>query len=46
LVFCGWSGFVQAMTGAAYSFLTESKLLQREALLRHPSSDDLDGDVP
>lgn len=46
LVFCGWSGFVQAMTGAAYSFLTESKLLQREALLKHPSHDDLEGDVP
>lgn len=46
LVFCGWSGFVQAMTGAAYSFLTESKLLQREALLKHPSHDDLEGDIP
>jgi glycosyltransferase involved in cell wall biosynthesis len=38
---CGIPGFIQAMTGAVYSFLTESKMYQRHALRRKPSVDDL-----
>jgi glycosyltransferase involved in cell wall biosynthesis len=36
LFLCGWPGFIQAMTGAVYSFLTEAKIWQRHALLRLP----------
>ncbi len=32
LFLCGWPGFIQAMTGAVYSFLTEAKIWQRCAL--------------
>ena len=39
---CGVPGFIQAMTGAVYSFLTESKIYQRRALQRKPPVDDLD----
>jgi glycosyltransferase involved in cell wall biosynthesis len=39
---CGFPGFIEAMTGAVYSFLTESKIYQRDALRRRPSVDDLD----
>lgn len=39
---CGFSGFIEAMTGAVYSFLTEAKIYQRHALLARPSIDDLD----
>ena len=39
---CGVPGFIQAMTGAVYSFLTESKVYQRRALERKPSVDDMD----
>ena len=46
LILCGWPGFVQAATGAVYSFLTEAKLLQRHAAARRPPIDDLDGEVP
>lgn len=39
---CGWSGFIEAMTGSVYSFLTEAKIYQRKALLDRPSVDDMD----
>ncbi len=39
---CGIPGFIQAMTGGVYSFLTESKIYQRRALERKPSVDDMD----
>ncbi len=39
---CGFPGFIQAMTGMVYSFLTESKIYQRNALKKKPSYDDLD----
>lgn len=32
LFLCGWPGFIQAMTGAVYSFLTEAKIYQRAAM--------------
>jgi len=41
---CGVPGFIQAMTGAVYSFLTESKIYQRHALQRKPLVDDMDRD--
>jgi glycosyltransferase involved in cell wall biosynthesis len=28
---CGWPGFIEAMTGAVYSFMTEAKIYQRRA---------------
>lgn len=40
---CGFPGFIQAMTGAVYSFLTESKIYQRDALRRRPNFDDMEG---
>ena len=46
LFLCGWPGFVQAATGAVYSFLTEVKLLQRAARQTKPPLDDLDGETP
>ena len=39
---CGVPGFIQAMTGAVYSFLTEAKMFQKQAL-QNPLFDDLDG---
>ncbi len=39
---CGAPGFIQAMTDATYSFLTEAKIYQRYALERHTPHDDLD----
>lgn len=36
---CGFPGFIQAMTGAVYSFLCESKIYQRHVLQRTPSVD-------
>lgn len=44
LVLCGFPGFIQAMTGSVYSFLTEAKIYQRHAQVRHPSVDNLDGE--
>lgn len=44
LVLCGVPGFIQAMTGSVYSFLTEAKIYQRHALRDRPSVDDLDGE--
>lgn len=38
---CGWSGFIEAMTGSVYSFLTEAKIYQRNALRERPSIDDV-----
>lgn len=32
LYMCGWPGFIEAMTGAVYSFLTEAKVYQRRAM--------------
>lgn len=37
---CGPSGFIEAMTGAVYAFLTQAKLYQRQVAERHPSFDD------
>ncbi|MGK6312389.1 glycosyltransferase family 2 protein [Neorhizobium sp. DT-125] len=37
---CGVSGFIEAMTGAVYAFLTQAKLYQRQALKRRPNQDD------
>ncbi|WP_117193710.1 glycosyltransferase family 2 protein [Rhizobium terrae] len=37
---CGTSGFVEAMTGAVYAFLTQAKLYQRQALKERPNFDD------
>ncbi len=37
---CGQSGFIEAMTGAVYAFLTQAKLYQRRATERHPNFDD------
>jgi glycosyltransferase involved in cell wall biosynthesis len=39
---CGFPGFIEAMTGAVYSFLTEAKIYQRHALRGRPSVDDVD----
>ena len=39
LFLCGWPGFIQAMTGAVYSFLTEAKIFQRNALRDMPPAD-------
>lgn len=36
---CGWPGYIQAMTGAVYAFLTEAKLHQRHALKTRPNVD-------
>ncbi len=33
---CGWAGFIQAGTGAVYSFLTEAKRWETEAVRDHP----------
>ena len=40
---CGFPGFIEAMTGAVYSFLTEAKIFQRHAVRARPSIDDMDG---
>jgi len=39
---CGFPGFIQAMTAAVYSFLTEAKIYQRVTLKNLPCVDDLD----
>ncbi len=44
LVRCGFPGFIQAMTGAVYSFLTEAKIYQAFAQRAHPDVDDWDAD--
>lgn len=41
---CGAAGFVEAMTGAVYSFLTEAKIYQRHKLKERVPSDDLSQD--
>jgi glycosyltransferase involved in cell wall biosynthesis len=40
---CGVPGFIEAMTGAVYAFLTQAKLYQRNALKRRPNVDDAGG---
>lgn len=40
---CGFPGFIEAMTGAVYSFLTEAKIFQRHAVRARPPIDDMDG---
>lgn len=40
---CGIPGFIEAMTGSVYSFLTESKIYQRHVLARRHNFDDMDG---
>lgn len=37
---CGTSGFIEAMTGAVYAFLTQAKLYQRTTLQERPNTDD------
>jgi glycosyltransferase involved in cell wall biosynthesis len=37
---CGASGFIEAMTGAVYAFLTQAKIYQRHALRTRPNADD------
>lgn len=39
---CGFSGFVEAMTGAVYAFLTTAKIYQLHAEAKKPSIDDMD----
>lgn len=45
LCFCGFAGFIQAMTGSVYSFLTEAKIYQRHTGRHQPSHDDMDGET-
>jgi glycosyltransferase involved in cell wall biosynthesis len=40
---CKFPGFIHAMTGAIYSFLTEAKIYQRNAVKKHPVYDCMDG---
>ena len=40
---CGFPGFIEAMTGAVYSFLTESKIYQRNALKVARASEPAEG---
>lgn len=37
---CGFAGYIQAMTGAVYSFMTEAKVYQRRATLASRIKDD------
>ena len=39
---CGFPGFIEAMTGAVYSFLTETKIFQRNVMRDKPPFDDFD----
>lgn len=39
---CGGAGFIEAMTGAVYAFLTQAKIYQRHALARRPNEDDME----
>lgn len=39
---CGFPGFIEAMTGAVYSFLTETKIFQRQAMRDKLPLDDFD----
>lgn len=39
---CGVPGFIQAMTGAVYSFMTEAKMFEQVSLRKSPPVDDLD----
>lgn len=40
LFMCGWPGFIEAMTGAIYSFMTEAKIYQRRVMAqRKPAPD-------
>jgi len=39
---CGFPGFIEAMTGAVYSFLTETKIFQRTAMRGKLPFDDFD----
>ena len=41
---CGVPGFIEAMTGAVYAFLTQAKIYQRHALKRRPSIDAFERD--
>lgn len=43
---CGYPGFIHAMTGTVYSFLTESKHYQRRVEARRPSYDDFCTKLP
>lgn len=38
---CGFPGFIEAMTGAVYSFLTEAKIFQRNVAKTFPPVDDM-----
>lgn len=37
---CGAAGFIEAMTGGVYAFLTQAKIYQRQALRARPNADD------
>jgi glycosyltransferase involved in cell wall biosynthesis len=37
---CGVPGFIEAVTGAIYAFLTQAKMYQRQALRTRPNADD------
>lgn len=37
---CGFSGYIEAMTGAIYAFLTESKLYQKEVSQKIPPTEE------
>ncbi len=39
---CGFPGFIEAMTGAVYSFMTETKIFQRNLMLKMPPEDNFD----
>ncbi len=39
---CGAPGFIEAMTGAVYAFMTQAKIYQRHALKRRPNVDDME----
>ena len=40
MILCGFPGFIQAATGAVYTFLTEARLYQVDAVDRNPAEDD------
>jgi glycosyltransferase involved in cell wall biosynthesis len=40
LFLCGWPGFIEAMTGAVYSFMTEAKVHQRRIAAQTPADDE------
>jgi glycosyltransferase involved in cell wall biosynthesis len=41
LFMCGWPGFIEAMTGAVYSFMTEAKVYQRRVRAQRETTPDV-----